>query len=854
MKKRIADFFIQLFENIKTFLKWLQPYWKKIWHLSVFNHSRYNELNFFRKLLSIFYTGLIVLLFFLFFLETNFLWVFGHMPGMNEVRNPKIPLITELYTADGKLMGKLFVEEREPVVYKEIHPKTIDALVATEDIRFFKHHGFDLYAIVSAIFSTVKGEARGGSTITQQLVKNIYKTRDFSSRGLLGYVPGLRTIIAKIKEWITASKIEFFFTKEEILTQYLNVVDFGNNSFGIKTAAEYYFSKSPYKLSLEESALLIGILKGPSYYNPRNNPVRAKNRRNTVLSQMEKYDFISEKEFKKYAKKALKLNIREIVREEGIAPYFRAAVVRELADWCEKNEYNLYTDGLKIYTTINSHVQKYAEQSVDENMKHIQTAFESGLWGNKYWFDYKIAQEKAEQKRLTPKPIKKPKKKAPKIPDPPTKTEIHLSQLVVQSERFKTYLANGYAPDSAFNEMRKPVRMSILDKGKEKKVRMSPIDSIKHTTQNLHCGVVSIDPITGHVIAWVGDLDWTHYKFDHVNQSIRQPGSTFKPILYATALEQGMGPCDKFKDEPVSIPTYEKGKKVQWEPRNANRTYSYENITLRTALAQSVNTVAAQLTAKVGPKKVVQTAKKLGIKSKLRETLSIGLGTSSVNLLELTRAYTCFANSGKRPEIVLVTKIEDSKGRQVGTFESEAKQVINEENAYLMTFLLRGSVEEPGGTSRRLYNYGICQGNEIGGKTGTSNNYADGWYIGITQNLVTGVWVGANDMRIHFESAGGQGGRTALPIFGRMMQLVYNDKKTGIQKGPFIKPVNKMVKTFDCWNMVVAQDSFYNEADDKILMDSIEKMIEEMNLEVPEEPKVPQPESQGQQSENLQKP
>jgi penicillin-binding protein 1A len=810
----------------------LLPFWKKLWYFSNFNKSRYASIGKAKKMLSWLYTIFISFILFIVAFETNFLWIFGHMPSMKEVRNPKIALITEVYSADKKLMGTFFVEQRTPVDFNEINPKTIEALIATEDVRFYKHHGLDFYALSSALIATIQGKKRGGSTITQQLVKNVYRTRNFNSKGLLGYIPLVRTIIAKLKEWITALKIEFYYSKKEILTMYFNVVDFGNNSFGIKTASEFYFSKNPSKLKVEEGALLVGLLKAPSYYNPKNSITKATERRNVVLSQMAKYSFITEKEKEKLSKKKVKLRVKEIVHEQGIAPYFRTALVKELKDWCDDNDYNVYTDGLKIYTTIDSRLQTHAEQAVEENMAQLQANFEGGFWGHGNWFDYKIALEKRDYQKLNPTP--KPKKGQPKPTVPLTPTEIMLLQIVEQSSQYKLLLNQGLSKDSvlALMEVKKPI--TIYWRGKTKKTNMSAIDSIKYYNQVLKCGLVAIEPKLGHVKAWVGGNHWDYFKYDHVNQAKRQAGSSFKPILYAAALESGMGPCDEFVDKPVSFPTIEDGKEVLWEPRNAERSYTYKPMSLRIAVAKSINTVAAQTTDKIGPNKVVKMAKKLKIDSKLDETLSIGLGTSDVTLLELTNAYTAFANKGKIRKPVLVTRIEDNKGEEIVTFKDKAEQAISEENAYLMTFLLRGSIEEGGGTSRKLYSYGVCEG-EIGGKTGTSNNNSDGWFVGVTPQLVAGVWVGCDNRLIHFENANGQGGRTALPIFGRFLQLVYNDKATGIKPGTFEKP-SKLEKSIDCYTPYVAKDTTHlDEIDDSDIMDSLSKILDQMQIPVPEE-------------------
>ncbi|MDX2246437.1 MAG: transglycosylase domain-containing protein [Bacteroidia bacterium] len=774
-----------LLAAIAPWLKKLKRAWDKLWFYSFFNRSRFKQIGFGKKLLSLGYTLLACIALFILAMEMNFLWLFGYLPSMRDVINPRVSLPTEVYSSDNQLIGSFYIVQRKPVTFEEINPETIEALIATEDIRFYQHSGLDIYALFGAVFSTVSGSKRGGSTITQQLVKNIYDTRRASSGGLLGLIPVVSTISAKLKEWNTALKIEFFLEKNEILTLYLNAVDFGNNSHGLKIASEYYFSKEPKNLKTEESALLIGMLKGPSLYNPRKNLELAEERRNVVLSQMEKYGYLTTEEKEKLAKKPIRLKIKEIVKEKTVAPYFRAALVRDLTEWAEDNNYNLYTDGLKIYTTLDSRMQKYAETAVKQNMIWIQRSFESGFGGYKYWFDSKIAQEKKDYLKENPLP------KGQKLSDvslPPMPTEILLQSLIEQSDTYKRLIASGKTKEETLEEMNKPARRTLFYQNNERNVRVSSVDSIKHIAQIMHCGLVSIEPTTGAVKAWVGGINWNWFQYDHIDQAKRQAGSTFKAILYAAALQNDLEPCSMFTDKPVSYLTENDGKEEIWDPQNSDEVFTNKEMTLRTAVAKSVNTIAAQVTEQIGPDEVIKMARKLGIESELDETLSIGLGPSSVSLLELTRAYTVFCNQGRLCETRLVDRILDYDNKEIEVFEPKSRKAISSRDAYSMVFMLRGSVEESGGTSRRLYNYGICNNNEVGGKTGTSTNYADGWYVGITPALVTGVWVGAENMKIHFENANGQGGRTALPIFGQYMQMVYSNSKTGIKRGKFTVP------------------------------------------------------------------
>jgi penicillin-binding protein 1A len=772
LKQVIKEQYNKLPDSVKRIFSTIGMYWNKLWSISIFNYSWFKNVSFFKKIGSLGYTFFLLLFFFWMSLEVNLFWLYGGMPSLAEIRKPPIPEVSEVYSADGVHMGSYYVEKRSPVNFDEIDSNTVNALIATEDVRFYQHKGLDIYGFVAAAASTVSGTTRGGSTITNQLAKNIYNTRGRKSGGLLGYIPLVRTITAKIKEWITAFKMEFFFTKQEILTHYFNTVSFGNNAFGIKSAAEFYFSKEPKDLAIEESALLVGILKGTTYYNPKTHAERAEDRRNTVLSQMNKYGYLEEAKLTKLSEKPVRLKITEIVKDEGLAPYFRMILAKELKEWCEKNDINLYRDGLKITTTINSRAQKHAEQSVKENMRVIQANFKASL-GGRYWYD---------------REIDKQRKKAPKGTEVPVEKE--LKAIARTSERYKGYLANGLEDKDALELMNKKTATMIYEGGEKVKANVSPLDSIKSELQQLHCGLVSIKPKTGEVIAWVGGANWDFFKFDHVWQSKRQPGSTFKPIVYAAALESGMPACTRITDKPLSYPTTIDGKPGFWEPKNATRGFSYRPLTLRRALAQSVNTVSVQLAEKVGSSNIIKLAHKMGINSKLQNDLSISLGTSEVTLFELVQAYGVFVNDGKLRKARWINKIEDSDGNVLEDYTENEKEIriLSDSNAYTMTYLLRGSVEESGGTSRALYNYGVCANNEIGGKTGTSNDYADGWYVGVTHDLVTGAWVGGRDMRIHFTDANGQGGRTGLPIVARYLELVYNDPKTGVTRGKFTQP------------------------------------------------------------------
>ncbi len=802
----LSNYYQRLPQPAKDFIIKVQFIWKRLWSISFFNRTTFNCYSPLKKVGSLCYTFILCLFLFWASIEVTFLWLYGYMPSIEDVRKPPIPLVSEVYSADGVLMGTYYVEKRKPVDFEEIDSNTINALIATEDIRFYEHSGLDIYGMGAAVASTIGGNTRGGSTITNQLAKNLYKTRGRKAGGILGRIPLLRTLIAKIKEWITGFKLEFFFTKNEILTHYFNTVTFGNNAFGIKSAAEYYFSKEPKKLKPEESALLVGILKGTSYYNPKTHPDRALERRNVVLIQMLKYNYLDSLRVQKLVKKPLKLNISEIVKDEGLAPYFRMTLAKELKEWCDDNDINLYLDGLKITTTINSKAQQYAEQSVSEGMRTIQANFKASLGGD-LWCDKQIA----EQRKSTTKGKLTP-------------LEKELEKYAKSSIRFKNHIAAGKTDVEAMQLMNTKARTQIFNGGKRVKLSMTPMDSIKSDMQQLHCGLVSIRPQTGEVVAWVGGSNWDFFKYDHVWQSRRQPGSTFKPMVYATALEEGIDACATIVDKPLSYSTVIDGKPGVWEPQNANRGFTYAPMMLRRALAKSVNTISIQLAEKVGPKKIIKLAHEMGINSELKDNLSIALGTSEVSLFELVQAYGVFVNDGKLKKVRWLSTIEDSEGNMLEDYrnDNDETRVMASSNAYTMTYFLRGGVEEAGGTSRSLYNYGVCNNNEIGGKTGTSNDYADGWYVSVMHDLVTGAWVGGRDMRIHFENANGQGGRTGLPLVARFLQLALNDTKSGITRGEFKKPDDYSVNLL-CY-YVPPKISFLDSLDNPLDSANIDKI------------------------------
>jgi penicillin-binding protein 1A len=733
--------------------------------------------------------------------ELNFLWLFGFSPSKKDIQFPAINISSEVYTSDGVLIGKYYKENRTPINYNEIDSNLVNALVATEDVRFYKHSGVDIYSLLSSIVSTVRGDKRGASTITQQLAKNLYRTRLNKSQGLMSHIPVARTLMSKFREWITAYKLECNYNKEDIITMYLNTVPFGNNSFGINTAAKRYFNKSAAKLKLEESAVLVGMLKATSTYNPIKNPEKALQRRNVVLSQMKKYNFITEKQLNKALKKRLKLKIGSEYGSNDGDSYLRSAVAKWLEKWCEENDYSLYEDGLKIYTTIDSKLQKHAEEAVKEQMKILQNRF-NNVWGEEEpWRD-------SEGNVI------------------PNFVQNNLNKLPWYPALAKKYQGQ---PDSLAAILNKPKKMSVFSWNGEKEVQFSTIDSIKYYAKILNTGMMTLDPFNGKIKVWIGGDDHTYFKYDHVNQSKRQAGSTFKPFAYLAALESGMSPCDKFTDKPVSI-KYKVGNGTEvWEPKNSSFSFSYNEMSLRWAMARSVNSITAQITEKVGWNKVVEYAYKCGIESKLKSVPSVSLGSNDVSVFEMVRAYGTFLNKGERVDPILVEKITDHDGRLIEEFTAKKVRVLSKEIAWLMLYMFRGGIEEPGGTSQALWEWDLWKkNNQIGGKTGTSSDYVDGWYMGITKDLVTGVWVGADDRSIHFKtSQTGEGSRTALPIYGKFMEKVYRDRSTGITEGPFPKSEVEIIRKYNCVTERIAVDTLTN---DSLAVDSLS--LE--NVEAPE--------------------
>ena len=709
---------------------------------------------------------IVAFMLYLIMVDINFLWLFGKSPSMSDVKNTHPAEASQIYSADGKVIGKFFSENRMPVTYDEVSPKFWEALIDTEDERFYRHHGIDYQAFGAALKDyLLHRDARGASTITQQLAKNLFRVRTQYSTGLLGTIPGLKMLIMKSKEWITAYKLEWYFNKEEILTMYANTVDFGSNAFGIKTAAKTYFGTTPKNLTTDQSAILVGLLKATTYYNPRINPKNAFNRRNVVLDNMLRHHHLTPEECKKLQQAEIKLDYSVENAYDGNANYFREAVADWMKAWCKEfygddRAYAYYTEGLKIYTTLDSRMQHYAEEAAIKQMKQVQKSFNQH-WGNvNPWQDERHVE----------------------IP--------HFIEDLAKKTSYYKFLNQRYDgnQDSIDYYLNRPHKVKLFDydEGYIEK-EMSTLDSIRYMEHFMHCGFVAIEPQTGHVKAWVGDIDFKTWKYDKVT-AMRQPGSTFKLFVYAEAMNQGITPCDTRTDEYFSMKVMDHGKEVTWAPTNADGRFSGANITLKQAFAMSVNSVAARLGQEVGIEHIVKTAHDMGIKSKLTATPALTLGASDVNLLELVGAYCTPVNDGKAIDPILVTRIEDRDGNVLYETNPEERQALSPKSAFYVQQLLMGGMS---GTSSRLRGFVGDANNDtdFGGKTGTSNNHSDAWFVGTTPRLVCGAWVGGEYRCIHFRSGMlGQGNRTALPICGYFLGSVLADKQFKHYRTRFAKP------------------------------------------------------------------
>lgn len=746
-------------ENIKRLLSKVKQILKRFGHWYV--HRFKGQPWWYKAIAGIISFVVFVILYFT-AVNLNFLWLFGKSPTIHSIMHPETSEASELYSEDSVLIGKYFNENRTPVEYEEINPVFFKALIDTEDERFYSHHGIDFQGLFAAFKDILKGHARGASTLTQQLVKNMFRVRTQYSTGLLGKIPGVKILIMKSKEWVLAVELEMFYEKKEILTMYANTVDFGSNAFGIKTAAKTYFNTTPKDLTAEQAAVLVGLLKATSTYNPRINPENSIMRRNVVLDNMQKHGHLTKQECDSIKKLPLGLNYKVETVYDGKALYFREAVANYLRQWCKDNGIDLYSAGLKIYSTLNYKMQKYAEEALVKQMRTVQRNFRNH-WGDQDpWRD--------ENHNVIPN---------------------FIEDLAKKTDHYKALSQKYDNEDSIFYYLNQKHKVKLFDYDGEKEEEMSTLDSIRYMVKFMHAGFVSMEPQNGHVKAWVGDIDFKSWKYDKVT-AMRQPGSTFKLFVYTEAMNQGLTPCDRRLDDYISIDVMnEKGELEPWRPHNANGYFTGDSIPLLAAFAQSINSVAVRVGMEVGTSNIVKTAHNMGIKSPLHDTPSISLGSSDVNLLELVNAYSTVVDDGRVHEPVLVTKIVDRHGKVIYTAKDESHQAIPYRSAFFMQQLLQGGLREYGGTSMALWRFvrKFDKSTSFGGKTGTSNNHSDAWFVGVTPGLVSGAWVGGEYRSIHFRTGAlGQGSRTALPIVGYYLESVLDDPQFSKYRRKFPNP------------------------------------------------------------------
>lgn len=746
-------------ENIKRLLSKVKQILKRFGHWYV--HRFKGQPWWYKAIAGIISFVVFVILYFT-AVNLNFLWLFGKSPTIHSIMHPETSEASELYSEDSVLIGKYFNENRTPVEYEEINPVFFKALIDTEDERFYSHHGIDFQGLFAAFKDILKGHARGASTLTQQLVKNMFRVRTQYSTGLLGKIPGVKILIMKSKEWVLAVELEMFYEKKEILTMYANTVDFGSNAFGIKTAAKTYFNTTPKDLTAEQAAVLVGLLKATSTYNPRINPENSIMRRNVVLDNMQKHGHLTKQECDSIKKLPLGLNYKVETVYDGKALYFREAVANYLRQWCKDNGIDLYSAGLKVYSTLNYKMQKYAEEALVKQMRTVQRNFRNH-WGDQDpWRD--------ENHNVIPN---------------------FIEDLAKKTDHYKALSQKYDNEDSIFYYLNQKHKVKLFDYDGEKEEEMSTIDSIRYMVKFMHAGFVSMEPQNGHVKAWVGDIDFKSWKYDKVT-AMRQPGSTFKLFVYTEAMNQGLTPCDRRLDDYISLDVMnEKGELEPWRPHNANGYFTGDSIPLLAAFAQSINSVAVRVGMEVGTSNIVKTAHNMGIKSPLHDTPSISLGSSDVNLLELVNAYSTVVDDGRVHEPVLVTKIVDRHGKVIYTAKDESHQAIPYRSAFFMQQLLQGGLREYGGTSMALWRFvrKFDKSTSFGGKTGTSNNHSDAWFVGVTPGLVSGAWVGGEYRSIHFRTGAlGQGSRTALPIVGYYLESVLDDPQFSKYRRKFPNP------------------------------------------------------------------
>ena len=715
--------------------------------------------------------------FVLFFLFAS--WgLFGSMPSFEELENPDSNLATEVISADGVTIGKFYSENRSSIKYKDLPKSLVDALISTEDERFYEHSGIDGRGTLRAAMSL--GTSGGASTITQQLAKLL-----FHGEGSRFF---LFRIVQKAKEWIIAVKLERQYTKNEIIAMYFNKADFVNTAVGIRSAANVYFGKEPRELTINESAMLVGMLKNPSLFNPIRRLEKVTNRRNTVLGQMVKNNFLEEAAKTKLEKEPIVLHFKPESHKDGIATYFREYLREFMKNWVKDNkkadgtDYDIYRDGLKIYTTIDSRMQLYAEEAVMSHLANLQEEFNINQKGNK---------------------------NAPFVNISKEETERLMTQAMKSSERWRTMKAQDKSDDEIIKSFGVKTNMTVFTWKGERDTLMTPTDSIRYYKSFLQSGMMAMEPQNGNVKAWVGGINYKYFQYDHVGQGARQVGSTFKPFVYATAIEKlNMSPCDSIIDGPFMIHKGRHNVTEDWEPKNSDHQYR-GMVTLKKALANSINTVSAKLIDKVGPESVVELTQKLGVKSEIPAQPAIALGAVDITVEDMVAAYSTFANEGVYVKPQFITKIEDKNGVVIYEPLPESHDVLNKDIAFAVIKLLEGVTE--GGSGSRLRTQGGGSGdnrwtgypymftNPIAGKTGTTQNQSDGWFMGMVPNLVTGVWVGCEDRSARFKTITyGQGATAALPIWGIFMKKCYEDKTLTVSKKEFERPKNLSIKV-DCW-------------------------------------------------------
>lgn len=714
--------------------------------------------------------------------------VFGEMPTFERLENPETNLATEFISSDGETLGKLYLDDnRTPVSYDQLPQNLVDALVATEDARYYDHSGIDARGFIRAL--AYLGKKGGASTISQQLARQLFiGVRDKEST--------TNAIFQKIKEWVIATRLERNYTKEEIIAMYLNIYDFGYAADGIRSASRIYFGKEPHELRPQESAVLVGMLKNSSLYNPIRREELVLNRRNTVLGQMAKYDYITEQEKDSLQALEMKINFNPESHREGLATYFRMYMQRWLNNWVKENpkpdgeNYNIYLDGLKVYTTVDSRMQKNAEEAVQEHMKNLQAEF--------------FRQNTPKQNAT-----------APFLDISRGAIDTIMERAMKASPRWRVLKREGLSEKEIEATFHEKTEMTVFDWNSdsyEKDTIMTPMDSIRYYKTFLRTSMMSMEPQTGHVKAWVGGIDYKHFQYDNVIQGARQAGSLFKPFVYAAAIDQlRYSPCFTLPDNQYSIEPGKHGNMEAWTPKNSVGEYSGENMTLKKALANSVNTITAQLIDRVGPGAVVSLAKNMGIKKEIPAVPSIALGVADVSVYDMVGAFGTYANQGVYVKPVMVTRIEDKNGSVLYEYTPETKDVLSKEVAYAMVNLLEGvTLSGSGVRLRNEYNknnafykrvitgYPYNFTNPIAGKTGTTQNQSDGWFMGMVPNLVTGVWVGGEDRSIHFRSiTEGQGAAMALPIWGTYMKKNYANEEIGVSKDAFEVPEDMSIN-LDC--------------------------------------------------------